>query len=158
QDLLPETRLLLALLPGIAREIQAAHGMWTTVRFRELLGGLAIGTPVHRQSLTFFPLLWPETHEPSYTLLSTAIETGQAQVEEVSESGSVPNLAVNNQCQKPVLITEGEILIGAKQNRVINVTVLVAAGVKFLLPVSCVEQGRWQYRLRQFESKFFAPP
>ena len=48
--------------------------------------------------------------------------------------------------------------MGAKQNRVINVTVLVAAGVKFVLPVSCVEAGRWRYKSRHFESKFCAPP
>ena len=39
-----------------------------------------------------------------------------------------------------------------------NVTVLVAAGVKFLMPVSCVEAGRWRYQARHFESKFCAPP
>jgi hypothetical protein len=102
--------------------------------------------------------LWPETREPAYTLLSTAIETGQAVVEEVNESGSVPNLAVTNKCNRPLLIPEGEILIGAKQNRVVNVTVLVAAGVKFGLPVSCVEAGRWRYQSQHFESKFCAPP
>ena len=79
-------------------------------------------------------------------------------VEEVTESGSVPNLAVTNKAPCPILIPEGEILIGAKQNRVINVTVLVAKGVKFVLPVSCVEAGRWRYKSRHFESKFAAPP
>ena len=158
QELLPETRLLLALLPGMAREARMSQGMRTTVKFRELLSTLTIGEPSHHHNLTFFPLLWPETHEPSYTLLSTAIEEGLAVVEEVNESGSVPNLAVTNKAKKPLLIPEGEILMGAKQNRVINVTVLVAAGVKFLLPVSCVESGRWQYKSRHFETKCCAPP
>ena len=158
QELLPETRLLLALLPRIAQEVRASHGMRTTVKFRELLSTLTIGQPSHHHNLTFFPLLWPETHAPSYTLLSTAIEAGEAVVEEVNESGSVPNLAVTNKCKRPLLIPEGEILMGAKQNRVINVTVLVAAGVKFVLPVSCVEAGRWRYQSRHFESKFCAPP
>ncbi|MGO9114040.1 MAG: ARPP-1 family domain-containing protein [Thermoguttaceae bacterium] len=158
QELLPETRLLLALLPRMAHELRMSQGMKTTVKFRELLGTLTIGQPTHHHNLTFFPLLWPETHEPSYTLLSTAIEAGEAVVEEVNESGSVPNLAVKNHCKRPLLIPEGEILIGAEQNRVINVTVLVAAGVKFVLPVSCVEAGRWRYKSRHFESKFCAPP
>ena len=78
---------------------------------------------------------------PPYLLLGTAIEAGQAVVEEVNESGSVPNLVVTNKADRPLLISEGEILVGAKQNRVVNVTVLVAAGVKFLMPVSCVEAG-----------------
>ena len=139
-------------------KLRVSQGMRTTVKFRELLSTLTIGQPAHHHNLTFFPLLWPETHEPSYTLLSTAIEAGEAVVEEVNESGSVPNLAVTNKCERPLLIPEGEILIGAKQNRVINVTVLVAAGVKFVLPVSCVEAGRWRYQSRHFESKFCAPP
>jgi hypothetical protein len=158
QELLPETRLLLALLPRMAHELRMSQGMRTIVKFRELLSTLTIGEPSHHHNLTFFPLLWPQTHEPSYTLLSTAIETGEAVVEEVNESGSVPNLAVKNKCKGPLLIPEGEILMGAKQNRVINVTVLVAAGVKFVLPVSCVEAGRWRYKSRHFESKFCAPP
>ena len=139
QELLPESRLLLALLPRMAHELSMSQGMRTTVKFRELLSTLTIGEPTHHHNLTFFPLLWPESREPSYTLLSTAIEEGLAIVEEVNESGNVPNLAVKNKCKRPLLIPEGEILMGAKQNRVINVTVLVAAGVKFLLPVSCVE-------------------
>jgi hypothetical protein len=65
---------------------------------------------------------------------------------------------VKNKGKRPLLIPEGQILMGAKQNRVINVTVLVAAGKKFVLPVSCVEAGRWRYKSRQFESKFCAPP
>ena len=99
QELLPETRLLLALLPRMAHELRMSQGMRTTVKFRELLSTLTIGQPTHHHNLTFFPLLWPETHEPSYTLLSTAIEAGEAVVEEVNESGSVPNLAVTNKCQ-----------------------------------------------------------
>ena len=130
----------------------------TAAKFRELLSTLTIGEPTHHHNLTFFPLLWPETHEPTYKLLSTAIEEGEAVVEEVTESGSVPNLAVTNKAPCPILIPEGEILIGAKQNRVINITVLVAKGVKFVLPVSCVEAGRWRYKSRHFESKFSAPP
>ncbi len=158
QELLPETRLLLALLPRMAHELRMSQAVRTTARFLELLNTLTIGQPTHHHNLTFFPLLWPENREPSYTLLSTAIEAGEAVVEEVNDAGSVPNLAVTNRCKRPLLIPEGEILIGAKQNRVINVTVLVAAGVKFVLPVSCVEAGRWRYRSRHFESKFCAPP
>ena len=144
--------------PLLDDELRLSQSIHTTAKFRELLGTLTIGQPTHHHNLTFFPLLWPQTQEPSYTLLSTAIESGDAVVEEVNESGSVPNLAVSNLCNRPLLIPEGEILMGAKQNRVINVTVLVAPDVKFSLPVSCVEQGRWRYQSQHFESKFCAPP
>lgn len=123
-----------------------------------LFAELCIGQPLHHHNLTVFPLSWTHPQEAFYILLGTAIEAGQAVVEEVNDAGSVPNLAVTNKADRPLLIPEGEILIGAKQNRVVNVTVLVAAGVKFVMPVSCVEAGRWRYQSRHFESKFCAPP
>jgi hypothetical protein len=38
--------------------------------------------------------------------------------------------------------------VGAKQNRILNMTVLVAVQTDVTIPVSCVEQGRWGYRAR----------
>jgi len=39
----------------------------------------------------------------------------------------VPELRLVNRAERPVLIVEGEELVGAKQNRVVNVTKLVNA-------------------------------
>jgi hypothetical protein len=138
---------------------ETAHGKAGAVtQPNGLFAELRIGKLIHHHNLTIFPLSWAHPHEAPYILLGTAIEAGQAVVEEVCESGNVPNLAVTNKADRPLLIPEGEILIGAKQNRVVNITVLVAAGIKFTVPVSCVEAGRWRYQSRHFESKFCAPP
>jgi hypothetical protein len=102
------------------------------------------------------PILSPISER--YVLLEEAIEAGEAVVEEVDEGGEVPFLGVKNSCIKPILIPEGEILVGAKQNRTVDITVLVAAGVKFTLPVSCVEKGRWRYKSRQFRAESYAHP
>jgi len=74
----------------------------------------------------------------------------RARATEVSEAGSVPFLRVANGADRPLLLLDGEELIGAKQNRILNTTVLVAAHAEVTIPVSCVEQGRWGYRGRQF--------
>ena len=158
QDLLPETWLLLALMPAIAQEVRTAQAFQAMASMHDLLGKITIGEPIHHHNLTIFPLSWPKNQVPAYDMLSNAIERGEATVEEVDEDGDVPNLSVTNLCDRPILIPEGEILVGAKQNRVVNVTVLVAAGSKFTVPVSCVEQGRWQYRSRHFRSEYCAPP
>src|SRR5262245_1039114 len=62
--------------------------------------------------------------------------------------GHVPELRVKNSGDRPVLILDGEELIGAKQNRIVNVTILVAPQSEIVIPVSCVEAGRWSYSRR----------
>jgi hypothetical protein len=114
-----------------------------------------VGDPVRHESLSVFPL-YSGSDEPTdpvaYVLSDEAIASGAVRVEEVSESGSVPNLRVVNDSPSRVLFLEGEELQGAKQNRVLNTTVLVAAGATTTIPVSCVEQGRWRYRGRHFQA------
>jgi hypothetical protein len=87
-----------------------------------------------------------------YALSDEAISEGSVTVEEVSESGSVPDLSVENKGDIRVLFLEGEELVGAKQNRILNMSVLVAAHSKIKIPVSCVEAGRWGYSSRFFGS------
>jgi len=50
----------------------------------------------------------------------------------------------------PVLVVEGESIVGAKQNRVVVCTVLIGAGQKVGIPVGCVEQGRWRWTSPSF--------
>lgn len=52
---------------------------------------------------------------------------------------------VANHGPAPVLLVEGEILVGLKQNRVLNVSALVPASAEVEIPVTCVEAGRWQF-------------
>jgi hypothetical protein len=111
-----------------------------------------VGTPIRQQALSVFPLFTPANRIVDYFLSDEAIASGVVTVEEVSEGGSVPNLRVTNQGTQRVLFLEGEQLQGAKQNRVLNTSVLVASQSSTTIPVSCVEQGRWRYRSRHFAS------
>ncbi len=58
----------------------------------------------------------------------------------------MPQLVLKNAGTLPVLLLDGEHLEGAMQNRVLNATVLAAPEHETVIPVSCVEQGRWGYR------------
>jgi hypothetical protein len=112
-----------------------------------------VGDPIRHEALTVFPLFSPQQEETiEYLLSDEAIGTGSVTVEEVNEGGSVPNLLVSNEGDCRVLFLEGEELKGAKQNRVLNTSVLVAAHSKTPIPVSCVERGRWRYLSKHFSS------
>jgi hypothetical protein len=101
-----------------------------------------------------FPLVIAEhtEQEPFYLTLDDALALGSAEITEVSAQGSVPELLVVNKGAKPVFILDGEELVGAKQNRVVNLTILVPAQARVRIPVSCVEAGRWRARSRAFAS------
>ncbi|GAB4481464.1 MAG: hypothetical protein OHK0044_29990 [Burkholderiaceae bacterium] len=114
------------------------------------LESLEIGTPIHSAHLTMVPLLAPTAAEPDYLLLDDALDAGLADVTEISPGGSVPELAFRNRAERDILLVDGEELVGAKQNRVLNLTILVAAGEQVTIPVSCVEAGRWAWRSRRF--------
>jgi hypothetical protein len=113
---------------------------------------IRVGEPIRHEALVVFPLFSPVSGEVEYLLSDEAITVGSVNVKEISEGGSVPNLLVTNQSDSKVLFLEGEELRGAKQNRILNTSVLIAAHSKTAIPVSCVEQGRWRYRSRQFVS------
>ncbi|MBV9126212.1 MAG: hypothetical protein JO112_22920 [Planctomycetes bacterium] len=112
---------------------------------------IRVGDPVQHESLTVFPL-FADSPGVDYLLADEALTAGAVTVAEVSEGGSVPNLLVDNRADRLVLFLEGEELRGAKQNRVLNTSVLVAARSRMTIPVSCVEQGRWRYRSPHFNS------
>jgi hypothetical protein len=102
--------------------------------------------------LAVFPLrLRVAGDGPEYVTLREAIAGGQAVVTEVSEGGSVPELSLVNKGHARVLVLDGEELRGAKQNRVLNTSILVGGHSSLLVPVSCTEQGRWSYAAPRFE-------
>jgi len=125
----------------------------------DLVSRLVVGKSTRIGALEVFPLFQP--HDPSgnsahpsmpYVLLADALESGDAQVVEVSEGGSVPTLRLVNAANLPVLAFDGEELVGAKQNRILSVTILAPPRAATEIPVACVEQGRWRFTSRAFSA------
>ncbi len=97
-----------------------------------------------------YPLRSPLEGTVDYMLLRDALVAGLVTIREVSERGSVPDLLVDNRAECGVLIVDGEEFVGAKQNRVANLTLLLAPDRTTSVPVSCVEQGRWSRQTDPF--------
>src|SRR6266571_2201899 len=108
--------------------------------------GIEIGRSSQFRNLTLFPLIRRSVpiQELDYLLLEDGIAQGKVRVTELQAGGSVPELRLENNAELPVLLVDGEELVGAKQNRVLNLTILAPAKHTTVIPVSCVEAGRWK--------------
>ena len=113
---------------------------------------IRIGPASTFQNLTVFPLIGASDTEPSYDTLDAALLHGTLRITEVTESGRVPEIKVLNGGGRPVLIIDGEELLGAKQNRTVNLSILIPAHADVVVPVTCVEAGRWHSRSVHFEA------
>jgi hypothetical protein len=99
-----------------------------------------------------FGLRWNCADGIRYRTLDEALAAEALEVTETSEGGSVPLLKVLNRGDEPVFLMSGEQLVGAKQNRILNASILAAAQGELTIPVSCVEAGRWHYSSPKFGS------
>jgi hypothetical protein len=118
----------------------------------EALRSVDLGPSQSYENLSVLPLLTREPWEADYATLDEALAGGWVSITELGDGGSVPELSVRNSGRMPVLLLDGEELVGAKQNRVLNLTILVPAESTLTIPVSCVEQGRWRHMSRGFQS------
>jgi hypothetical protein len=123
-----------------------------------MFADIRIGQPARFGSLTLFPLFAEETHPVDYVLSEEAMAAGTVTVSEVSQQGSVPDLTVENKGDRRALFLEGDQLVGAKQNRILNLSVLIPAQTKLTIPVSCVEAGRWHRISPSFSSSHYGSP
>ncbi len=117
----------------------------------EFLSSLKIEKAQHEEGLSLFPLTGGIESKYDYLTLDEAFDLKALSVKEIG-AGSVPDIAVENNGEKDVFIMDGEELVGAKQNRTVNISMIIPAGKKIKIPVSCVEAGRWQNA-----SETFAP-
>jgi ARG and Rhodanese-Phosphatase-superfamily-associated Protein domain len=112
---------------------------------------IQIGDPVEHRGIVIAPVYPRKDPKAEYLTLEEALPLG-FRITEIDEAGSVPELNAVNPLDRAVLLYDGEELLGAKQNRILNVTVLVAARTETRIPVSCVEQGRWHTRSASFDA------
>ncbi len=122
------------------------------IAIQQWLDHIQLGASTAVGPLQVFPLMGDSEPEFRYLLLEQALKKELTEVHEVSKSGSVPELFLLNRSQEYVLGVDGTELKGAKQNRVLNTTVLIGPESQVLIPVSCTEQGRWSWRSEKFES------
>jgi hypothetical protein len=119
----------------------------------DLIEPLTIGAPMSHGALSVYPLTGQTASAiANYLVLDEAIATGRFRITEVSGGGAVPALLAQNDTETPVFLMDGEELVGAKQDRVLNLSLMVPPKSKTEIPVSCVEAGRWRANSSSFQS------
>ncbi len=116
------------------------------------IDNLQTGETCRFEQLHITPLIAREENNLPFLEIEEALRDGLVEITEVSDAGAVPNLQVTNKSLSDILILDGEELIGAKQNSVVNTTIVVPASSSVTTPVSCVEQGRWHYNSKSFST------
>ena len=109
----------------------------------------SIGKAQHHENLTLFPILAQADRDLPYLLMVDALASGTLTISEKGE-GTVPFLLAKNSAPHPTLLLDGEQLVGARQNRMTNRSILLPAMTTLEIPVSCMEHGRWHFVSEEF--------
>ncbi|HYH97753.1 ARPP-1 family domain-containing protein [Hyalangium sp.] len=108
------------------------------------LGDFEAGEPVLAYNLAVVPLHTRKGPPyDDYTVLEEAQAARKVSVSEVSEGGSVPELLVRNRDERPLYLLGGEVVLGGKQDRMVQSDIVLDPSERRRVPVVCVEQGRW---------------
>ena len=99
--------------------------------------------PQVHENLAIIPLKTERLYIDVLTL-KKGLELGLAEVKECEHS-QVNTLIVKNHAVTPLILIDGEEVVGGDQNRIVNATILIDASSEMKIPVSCTEQGRWGY-------------
>ena len=119
------------------------------------LRSIEIGGHQQYEALEIFHLRWAtDGNGVDYFTLDEALEGKWIEVAEFSEKGLVPQIKIINRSNRMVFLMAGEQVVGCKQNRVLNASIMVPGHSEIPLPVTCVEGGRWGYQSSVFSSGF----
>lgn len=108
-----------------------------TTAFLGDVTALKPGTPITREGVTLIPIFAPQRQGKAIKVAGDELVVSEL------ETPTVPQLQVHNPTGEDLLIPAGKILSGGRQTRVVNVSIVVPAGATIVIPVSCVEAGRW---------------
>ena len=121
---------------------------------------LSVGEAAVYGNLAFYPVYLPGGGEKLGDVLTMAeaVEAGKFKIAELEEGASVNTLEVRNDTAKYVILLAGEMVRGAKQDRIISFDVVVPPRGKVGVDAFCVEAGRWTEVSKHFEyEKEIAP-
>ncbi len=130
--------------------------------FKDAIQHITIGVSEPFGDLTITPVhILEEAPLTGYVGFDHLFDSGLVEALEISVSGVVGRISVNNMSDDSLCLFDGEALVGAKQNRIVERSLIVPPKTEIAVPVNCVERGRWSGlggRGRFHKSEFAATP
>lgn len=155
----PLGRTLLALALGASllalagpRAVLSQPATWGPIT--DLVRSLEVGRPVSHGHLTIVPVYLTSVRlRAEFVPFDEAVKNGWVEITEL-DGGRVPEVRISNRSKRTVYLMGGEILTGAKQDRILATDLLLGPGTADLVvPVYCVEHGRWTQTTGTFTTK-----
>ncbi len=116
---------------------------WSPSCFTQTLPRWEVGQPIVHQNLVVFPVrIVSGAGKSDLLTLSEAQQKNLVSVRELPDS-RVSEVLVENKSDKPLLLIGGEIILGGKQDRIVEHDVIVPPKKAATVRVYCVEPGRW---------------
>ena len=110
--------------------------------------------PQVHENIAIIPLRTERNYIDILTL-KKGLELGLVEVKEC-ETSQVNTVIVKNRAVTPLILIDGEEIIGGDQNRIVNSTILIDAGNMMQIPVSCSEKNRWAFKSEFKQSEYMA--
>ncbi|MDI6850815.1 MAG: hypothetical protein QMD82_02630 [bacterium] len=103
------------------------------------ISNLKIGSPFFIHNVKIHPIEG-KLGDDGFTTLEEAIINKSVILK---DTHGVDKISIQNNGERPVFAIDGEELLGARQNRILNVDVYIEPQKEYVVPVTCIEQHRW---------------
>ncbi len=107
-----------------------------------ILESLELSEPVFLRNLRVHPIQGSATDGTKISAISEILQQQSGEFREL-DPPDINRIAFDNKVNHPVLMLDGEEIVGAMQNRIIADSILVKAQSTTDIPVICAEEGRW---------------
>ncbi|MEW5944987.1 MAG: DUF6569 family protein [bacterium] len=132
------------MIPRSRTAYAAARRSTLTGLVASFLDGFTLKKAISFKGLHVFPVCLIGSAaggEKEIMSLDEGLGSGRAAV---METGEMDRVTIRNAGHAPVLIMDGETVLGGAQNRIMNTTTVVQPGERAELPASCAEVNRWE--------------
>ncbi len=110
---------------------------------KELFKEIQIAEPVFLRNLLIHPISGPSGNGIEISSLEDTLRTAKGEFGELHPP-DINRISFFNQGDAPVLMLDGEEIIGSLQNRIVADSTMVTARASSEIPVICAEEGRWE--------------